>query len=87
MNNKPYNVGLSTANLTKRELALKIKEYIPKLVIISSEIGQDPDKRDYIVSNQKLENTGWNPMKTLDDGIIELIKCYEMININNYSNI
>jgi len=87
MNNKPYNVGLSTANLTKRELALKIKEYIPKLVIISSEIGQDPDKRDYIVSNQKLENTGWSPMKTLDDGIIELIKCYEMIKINNYSNI
>jgi len=87
MKNKPYNVGLSNANLTKRELAEKIKEYIPELVIISSEIGEDPDKRDYIVSNEKLEKTGWKPNKTLDDGIIELIQCYSMLKANKYSNI
>ena len=87
MKNEPYNVGLSNANLTKRELAEKIKEHLPTLVIISSEIGKDPDKRDYIVSNEKLEKTGWKPMKNLDDGIIELIKCYSMLKINEYSNI
>ena len=87
MKNEPYNVGLSSANLTKRELAEKIKEYIPELVIISSEIGEDPDKRDYIVSNEKLERTGWKPNKNLDDGIIELIKCYSLLKINKYSNI
>jgi len=87
MKNEPYNVGLSNANLTKRELAEKIKEHIPKLVIISSEIGEDPDKRDYIVSNEKLEKTGWKPMKNLDDGIIELIKCYNMLIVNKYSNV
>jgi len=87
MNNEPYNVGLCSANLTKRELAEKIKEYIPELVIISSEFGKDPDKRDYIVSNEKLERTGWKPKKNLDDGIIELIKCYNILKVNQYSNI
>ena len=87
MKNEPYNVGLSSANLTKRELAEKINEYIPELVIISSEIGEDHDKRDYIVSNEKLERTGWKPNKNLDDGIIELIKCYSLLKINKYSNI
>jgi len=87
MKNEPYNVGLSNANLTKRELAEKIKEHIPELVIISSEIGEDPDKRDYLVSNEKLERTGWDPQKSLDDGIIELIKCYAMIKTNKYSNV
>jgi nucleoside-diphosphate-sugar epimerase len=87
MKNEPYNVGLSNANLTKRELADKIKEHIPELVIISSEIGEDPDKRDYIVSNEKLERTGWKPKKNLDDGIIELIKCYNILKVNQYSNI
>jgi nucleoside-diphosphate-sugar epimerase len=87
MKNEPYNAGLSNANLTKRELAEKIKEHIPELVIISSEIGEDPDKRDYIVSNEKLEKMGWKPMKNLDDGIIELIKCYNIIRVNKYSNI
>jgi len=85
--NEPYNVGLSNANLTKRELAEKIKKHIPELVVISSEIGEDPDKRDYIVSNEKLERTGWEPKKNLDDGIIELIKCYSMLKANKYSNI
>ena len=75
------------ATITKRELAENIKEYIPELVIISSEVGKDADKRDYIVSNEKLERTGWEPNKNLNDGIIELIKCYNMLKVNQYSNI
>lgn len=74
-----YNVGLSSANLTKLELAQKIKEQIPNLVIISSEIGQDPDKRDYLVSNAKLEGTGWQPQVTLDQGIKEIITVYDIV--------
>ena len=86
MKDEPYNVGLSSANLTKRELAEKIKKHIADLTIIASEIGEDPDKRDYIVSNEKIESLGWKPKRNLDDGIIELIKCYKMIEINKYTN-
>ena len=74
-----YNVGLSSANLTKRELAEKVKQHLPSTVIISSEIGSDPDKRDYLVSNAKLESLGWMPTKTLDDGIREICKVFDMI--------
>ena len=77
---------MTSANLTKRELAERINRYVSDLTIISSEIGSDPDKRDYIVSNEKLEKTGWSPKKSLDEGIMELIKCYQMININKYAN-
>lgn len=87
LKNEPYNVGLSSANLTKRELALKIKEYVPKLTIISSSIGEDPDKRDYIVSNEKLEKTGWKPEYSLDDGIVELIKGYKTMSDNQFTNL
>ena len=86
MNGEAFNVGLSTANLTKRELAEKIKIYLPDTYIHSANIGNDPDKRDYIVSNKKLENLGWKPSKSLDDGIIELIKSFSMIN-SNFNNI
>lgn len=83
-----YNVGLSSANLTKRELAEKIKEHLPETTIISSEIGKDPDKRDYLVSNKKLEALGWMPKYTIDDGIREISAAYDMINggINLYKN-
>lgn len=74
-----FNLGLSTANLTKRQLAEKIKEHVPHLEIISAQIGKDPDKRDYIVSNDKLEKTGWYPRYTLDDGIKQLLMLYKMI--------
>ncbi len=77
--NQIYNVGLSSANLTKKQLALKIKEYIKNSVIVSSEIGKDPDRRDYIVSNKKIENLGWKTNFSLDDGIKELIKCYSFL--------
>ena len=87
LKNEPYNVGLSSANLTKRQLAEKIMEHLPELTIISSEIGQDPDKRDYIVSNEKLESTGWRPKYSLEDGIVELLKGYELMHLHNMKNI
>jgi nucleoside-diphosphate-sugar epimerase len=87
MKGEPYNVGLSSANLTKRQLAAKIKEYVPELYIHSAEIGEDPDKRDYIVSNEKIESLGWNPNYTLDDGILELIKGYKIIRPNRFVNV
>jgi len=87
MKGEPYNVGLSSANLTKRQLAEKIKEYIPKLYIHSAEIGEDPDKRDYVVSNEKIESLGWEPDHSLDDGIVELIKGYKIIRPNLFANV
>ena len=87
LKNDVYNVGLSSANLTKRELAEKIKVHIPNLNIFSSEIAKDPDKRDYVVSNKKLENKGWSAKYTLDDGILELIKCYKFLNLSYHKNI
>ncbi|MDC0586485.1 SDR family oxidoreductase [Gammaproteobacteria bacterium] len=82
-----YNLGLSSANLTKRELAEKIKEHVPDFFIHSADIGEDPDKRDYLVSNEKLEKTGWSPDNTLDDGIQELIKGYSIIKPNIFANV
>ena len=87
MKNEPYNVGLSSANLSKYELCEKIREVIPDFYPIISEIGEDPDKRDYIVSNEKIEKTGWKPKFSLDKGIKELIKGFQIIKKNKYSNI
>lgn len=87
LKNNTFNVGLSSANLTKRQLAEKIKQYIPGLTIISSAIGEDPDKRDYLVSNEKLEKTGWETQFSLDDGISELLKGYQMFGRDSYKNI
>ena len=86
MKGNAYNVGLSSANLTKRQLAEKIKTYIPELYIHSQEIGEDPDKRDYLVSNEKIESLGWSAKFNLDDGIKELIKGYKMIKSNEFRN-
>lgn len=87
MKGEAYNVGLSDANLSKMELCLKIKEYLPDFHIFESAIGQDPDKRDYIVSNEKIESLGWKPNYSLDDGIRELIKCYSYLKVNKYKNV
>ena len=76
---EPFNVGLSDANLSKQQLVEKIKGYVPDFAITYSDYYQDPDKRDYIVSNEKIENTGWKPKYSLDDGIIELIKTYKIL--------
>lgn len=87
MNGRPYNVGLSSANLSKLELCDKIREYIPQFVSLTAPIGEDPDKRDYIVSNERLEQTGWFPDHTIDMGIQELIRGYRMIRNGRYSNV
>lgn len=78
MKGQAFNVGLSSANLTKLELCQKIKEHVPDLCIHSAQIGEDPDKRDYIVSNEKLESIGWKPDHNLGDGIKELLKAYQV---------
>ena len=84
---RPYNVGLDEANLSKEQLALKIKEYVPDFYIHFSEIGSDPDKRDYMVSNQRLSDAGFAARRSLDDGIPELIKSYRMMGRAPYANI
>lgn len=79
-----FNVGLSSANLSKLELATKIKEKIPTLVIKQDDFKEDFDKRNYIVSNEKLESKGWMPQCDLDYGITQLIEAYKfVINYNN----
>ena len=78
-----YNVGLSTANLSKLELAEKIKEYIPNLVINQNEFKQDFDKRNYIVSNDKIESLGWKPIYNLGYGIQQLIQAYDLVITHN----
>ena len=81
-----YNVGLSDANLTKKQLCQKIKEHRPELLwVLSGGLGSDPDKRDYYVSNEKIEKTGWECKFSLDMGIEELIKGYKMMS-KEYSN-
>lgn len=87
MEGKPYNCGLSSANLSKLELCAKIKEHIPEFVYLEAPIGEDPDKRDYIVSNERLEATGWKPKYSLDAGIEELKKVYTIIKNKTYSNV
>lgn len=87
MKNEPYNVGLSDANLSKNELCTEIKKQLPKFVYIESEIGADPDKRNYIVSNEKIEKTGFKPQVSLQEGISELIKVYQVIRRNSFANI
>lgn len=87
MRGQCYNVGLSSANLSKRELCEKIKQYAPELYIHSAPIGKDPDQRDYIVSNEKLEGLGWRPSRSLDDGIEELVDAYSIIKYNQFANV
>ncbi len=84
---EPYNVGLSTANLSKIELCQRIKMKVPDFIFLEAPIGEDPDKRDYIVSNDKLEAAGWNPRVTLEDGIDELVKGYRMLRNSRFSNV
>jgi nucleoside-diphosphate-sugar epimerase len=85
-----FNVGLSTANLSKLELAETIKKYIPSLVIKQDDFKEDFDKRNYIVSNKKLESLGWKPIYDLDYGIKQLISAYKIVinkNNQNFTNL
>jgi len=82
-----YNVGLSSANVSKLELCEIIKRQLPNFTIVEGDIKKDPDQRNYIVSNEKLEATGWVPYHTLDDGVEELIKGYTYLKNNIYDNV
>jgi nucleoside-diphosphate-sugar epimerase len=87
MKNEPYNVGLSDANLSKWELCQEIKKQVPDFYFTEAEIGEDPDKRNYIVSNAKVEATGFKPDVSLQMGIAELIKGYQIISRSEFSNV
>lgn len=87
MKNEPYNVGLSDANLSKWELCEEIKKQVPNFYFVESQIGNDPDQRDYIVSNEKIEKTGFRPEISLQRGIAELIKGHQIIRKNQFSNL
>ena len=87
MKDQPYNMGLSDANISKMELCCRIREHLPKFVFLEAPIGEDMDKRDYIVSNEKIERTGFVPAHSLDDGIRELIKGYRMLRNSLYGNV
>lgn len=87
MAGRSYNAGLDAANLSKGELALKIKEYVPQFYAHFSAVGSDPDRRNYIVSNQRLREAGFEARRSLDDGIRELIKGYRMMGRGRFKNV
>ncbi len=87
MAGRPYNAGLDSANLSKEALALKIKEYVPNFYIHFGQVGTDPDKRNYIVSNQRLRDAGFEAKRSLDSGIQELLKGYRMMGRAEFANI
>ncbi len=82
-----YNVGLSDANVSKRELCERIQKQVPSFTFIDAPVGTDPDQRNYIVSNAKIEATGFKPMFSLDAGISELIKGFAMITNTRHGNV
>jgi len=87
MKGKPYNVGLEEANLSKLELCAKIKAHLPQFTYVEAPIGEDPDKRDYIVSNQRILGTGFRTEWDLDRGIRELIKAFTILRQSKYANV
>ncbi len=86
MREQPYNVGLSDANLSKLELCAKIREAVPGFIYLEAPLGEDPDKRDYIVSNEKIEATGYRPQYSLEMGIAELQKAFQILRARQYAN-
>jgi nucleoside-diphosphate-sugar epimerase len=82
----PYNVGLSDANLSKKELCERIKVHVPRFTFLEAPVGKDPDQRDYIISNAKIERSGFAPRHSLDDGIRELLRVYQVLRANPYGN-
>jgi len=87
LKNEPYNVGLSNANLSKMELCLEIKKLVPDFTIMEAPVGRDPDQRNYMVSNAKIEATGFEPQWSLPKGIAELIKGYQIVQRHEFSNL
>ena len=84
---QPYNAGLETANLSKAELAERIQEYVPDFYVHFAPIGSDPDKRNYVVSNQRLKSAGFEATRSLDDGIQELMKGYRAMGRMRLGNV
>ena len=87
MRGQIYNVGLSSANVSKRELCDIIKTYVPRFEIVEAEIGKDKDQRNYVVSNDKIELEGFIPHFSLNNGIQELLKGFTMIKNTKYGNV
>jgi nucleoside-diphosphate-sugar epimerase len=87
LKDQPYNVGLSAANLSKRELCEEIRKQIPAFHVAESPVGEDPDKRDYIVSNAKIEAAGFKAQRSLQQGISELIQAYEILPAHPFGNV
>ena len=87
MKGEVYNVGLSDANVSKKELCEAIQKQLPEFVFVEAQVGKDPDQRNYIVSNDKIESTGYRPKFSLQAGIAELIKGYMMIRNTRYGNV
>jgi nucleoside-diphosphate-sugar epimerase len=87
MKGQIYNVGLSDANISKKELCEHIRKQVPDFVFQDAAVGNDPDQRNYIVSNAKIEATGFNTSVSLDDGIAELIKGFTMLKNTRYGNV
>ena len=84
---RAFNLGLDAANISKGDLAFKIKQHVPKFFIHCSEIGSDPDKRNYIVSNQRLREAGFEAKRSLDDGIRELLVAYRTFGRGIHKNV
>jgi nucleoside-diphosphate-sugar epimerase len=84
---RPYNLGMDEANLSKEQLALKVKEHVPGFHVHFAEVGSDPDRRDYIVSSKRLREAGFEARRTLDDGIRELIKGFRMMGRGAWKNV
>lgn len=87
MRGQIYNVGLSTANISKYQLCKEIKKQLPDFVFYDAPLTKDPDQRNYVVSNAKIEQTGYIPMVSLEAGITELIKGYSMLSNTRFGNI
>ncbi len=87
MAGEPYNVGLSDANISKLQLCEEIRRQVPEFHIQECALAEDPDKRDYIVSNAKIEATGFKARRTLQEGIAELIKAYRVLPTFPYGNV
>jgi nucleoside-diphosphate-sugar epimerase len=87
MAGRPYNVGLDAANLSKADLARLIQQFVPDFYVHFAEVGTDPDKRNYIVSNQRLREAGFEARRGLEDGIRELLRGYRMLGRQPLKNV
>jgi nucleoside-diphosphate-sugar epimerase len=87
MTGRPFNVGLDDANLSKAELALRIKDHVPRFCVVFDDVGTDPDRRNYVVSNQRLREAGFAARRSLDEGIRELLRGYRMLPRSTLANV